>query len=267
MKTLLIIAIAFVLVYYAKQRKNYTSPVGQTWDLFTDMLSRPHLLVAGTTGSGKSVAINGLISTILYRLPFDRQGNAQMILIDPKLVEFSAYAKMPHTIAYAAGYNPDAWMTALNKALKIMDSRKTYMKSKKLKLYDKADLYIIIDEWASIYKNKQCGRAAYEAVLRLTSEGRAERVHVIMATQIPKANIIPTEIRENFDARLCLRTANAIQSRVIMDENGCENLPFPADAGYANGYYLKGGKSELYTIPFVQQTKLDELVSYWERQY
>ena len=91
------------------------------------------------------------------------------------------------------------------------------------------------------------------------AEGRAERVHVIMATQIPKATIIPTEVRENFDARLCLRTANAIQSRVIMENNGCETLP-----RYGNGFYCKPEGTQLVKIPYVKDNEIQVLLNWWD---
>ena len=238
---------------------NFTTPSGKMWNLFIDMLKQPHLLIAGCSGSGKSVAINGLISTLMYRFPFDQANGAQLVLIDPKRVELSAYYKLPHTIAYASGFNPSAWLAALNKTVKIMDDRYTYMERNRMKKYNKGDLYVIIDEWANVYKNG--GKDAYKAVLRLTSEGRAARVHLIMATQVPKATIIPTEIRENFDARLCLRTANSVQSRVIMDSKGCEDLP-----RYGMGYYIKPQEDKLYNIPYVQQEELDSLVEWWDEQ-
>ena len=226
------------------------------YNLFTDVLKQPHTLIAGCQGSGKSVVINGLISTLLYRLPVDRQRGAQLILIDPKRVELAAYKDMPHTLAHAAGFNPDAWLSALQRAVSIMDSRYAYMEKHGLKKYDRGDLYVVIDEWANVYKNG--GKDAYKAVLRLTSEGRAARVHLIMATQVPKATIIPTEIRENFDARICLRTANAVQSRVIMEESGCEDLP-----RYGNGYYVNPEGTTLYRIPYVTDDQIQALLDWW----
>ena len=242
---------------------NYETPSGKTYKLFENALSQSHLLIAGCQGSGKSVIINGLINTILYRFPYDRyscgEHGAQMILIDPKRVELSAYSHLPHTITHAAGFNPEAWLSALSKGIQIMDDRYSYMQKAGLKKYDKGDLYIIIDEWASIFKNG--GKECYKAVMRLVSEGRAARVHVIMATQVPKATIIPTEIRENFDARFCLRTANAIQSRVIMEDNGCENLP-----RYGQGYYITPEETTLYNIPYVQQSEINRNIAWWENQ-
>ncbi len=240
-------------------KKVWYNPDGTYYTLFKKAINEPHLLIAGATGSGKSVLINGIISTILYCFPMDCEGGAQLILIDPKRVELAAYAKLPHTLAHAAGFNPSAWLSALNQAVSIMDARYDDMERRHLKTYEKGDLYVIIDEWANVYKNG--GKEAYKAVLRLTSEGRAAKVHLIMATQIPKANIIPTEIRENFSARFCLRTANAIQSRVIMDENGCEDLP-----RYGQGFYLTPEGTTLYNIPYVKQEEIDRLINHWMMQ-
>ena len=173
--------------------------------------------------------------------------------------ELAAYSKLPHTLTHAAGFNPSAWLDALKQAVSIMDDRYTYMEQKGLKKYDKGDLYVVIDEWANVFKNG--GKDAYKMVLRLTSEGRAAKVHLIMATQVPKANIIPTEIRENFDSRICLRTANAIQSRVIMEDNGCESLP-----RYGQGFYVNPEGTELYNIPYVQQDELDRNIAWWADQ-
>lgn len=231
---------------------------GENYVLFEDMVSQPHLLVAGATGSGKSVAINGLMATILSRRPGNKRGEAQFVLIDPKRVELAAYAHLPHTITHAAGFFPDKWVAALNTAVAIMDRRYAQMERKRIKMFDGGDLYVIIDEWANVYKNG--GRDAYKAILRLTSEGRAARVHVIMATQIPKANIIPTEIRENFAARLCLRTNNSIQSRVIMEENGCESLP-----RYGQGYYVKPEGTDLWVIPYVKDGEIQRRIDFWGR--
>ena len=238
----------------------YTSPTGSVWGLFLDALKQPHLLIAGATGSGKSVLINGLINTLMYRLPFDKPDGAQMILIDPKRVELAQYRNLPHTLAHAAGYNPDAWISALSKAVKIMDERYTRMEAKGTRMYNGADLFVIIDEWASIYKS-EAGKQAYKMILRLTSEGRAARVHVVLATQVPKANIIPTEIRENMTARFALHTANSIQSRVIMDQNGCETLP-----RFGQGYYLKPEETRLYNIPYTPDEEIESNIEWWKNQ-
>lgn len=242
----------------------YTTPCGSTYDLFTDALKQPHVLIAGATGSGKSVLINGLISTLLHRFPFNRPDGAQMILIDPKRVELARYANLPHTLTHAAGHDPEAWKAALRYAVSVMDQRYTEMERRGELTYTGGDLYVIIDEWANVYKNG--GKECYTLTMRLTSEGRAARVHCIIATQVPKANVLPSEIRENCTARFCLRTANSIQSRVIMEQNGCEILPDPQEAGEAHGYYKKGLSCPLYRIPYVQPSEIAAIVRHWEAQ-
>lgn len=240
------------------------TPGGTTYNLFTEALKTPHLLIAGETGSGKSVLINGLIATIMHRLPFNQPGGANMILIDPKRVELADYKDLPHTLCHASGFDPSAWLNALNRAVAIMDNRYAIMEKNRQKMYEGSDLYVIIDEWANVYKNG--GRDCYKAVMRLTSEGRAARVHCIIATQVPKATVLPSEIRENCSARFCLRTANAIQSRVIMEQNGCELLPDPRTEGVAHGYYKNGSSRTKYIIPYVPQSELDALVEHWMSQ-
>lgn len=256
----IILFLVFILSPTPPRKYTFTSPKGQAYCLFADMLKQPHLLIAGATGSGKSVVINGLIDTLLHRLPFDKERGAQLILIDPKKVELSQYKFLPHTLAHAAGYDPDAWVSALQRAVSTMDSRYNAMAKQGLKMYGGSDLYVVIDEWASIYKSVK-GKECYRLLMRLTSEGRAARVHVILATRVPKANIIPTEIRENFDARLCLRTANAVQSRVIMEANGCEELP-----RYGQGYYVTPEDTTLYNIPYVKEEEIESNLAWWKDQ-
>ena len=240
----------------------FTTPSGSVYNLFVDALKQPHLLIAGVTGSGKSVIMNGLIDTLMYRLPFDQAGNAQLILIDPKRVELSAYKDLPHTIARAAGYNPPAWSAALKQAVSIMDYRYSRMENNRQKMYAGSDVYVFIDEWASINsKSNPLRKDCVSSLLRLVSEGRAARVHVILATQVPKANIIPTEIRENFSARFALRTANAVQSRVIMEASGCESLP-----RFGQGFYVKPEGTELYNIPFVKDEEIKINLAWWDDQ-
>ncbi len=264
MKLLIIVVLVIAAIRLSRngswRKRTYTTPAGKTWDLFTDAIRQNHLLIAGATGSGKSVLIHGLITTMLYRLPFDQPNGVQLILIDPKKVELSQYKDLPHTITHAAGYTPSAWIAALNQAVSIMDRRYIRMEKQKQRIYTGGDLYIIIDEWASIYKST-AGKQAYQLLMRLTSEGRAARVHVILATQVPKANIIPTEIRENFDCRFALRTANSVQSRVIMEQSGCESLP-----RFGQGFYITPEGTTLYDIPFVTEEEIRNILTWWNQQ-
>ena len=279
MKTVILFCIVFFVLRMvirkrsAGKKATYTTPGQKTWDPFTDILNQPHTLIAGSTGSGKSVAMNGIISTVLNRLPFDQARNdgpdgAQMVLIDPKRVELARYKTMPHVLEYASGQNPEAWLNALKTAVAIMDKRYNKMEKSGLLDYNGGDLYVFIDEWASINsKTNPLRSECVSQLLRLVSEGRAAKVHVIMATQVPKANIIPTEIRDNFIARLALMTETKLQSRVIIDTDGCECFPSPKLAGYAEGMYcLPGNQRTVYTIPYVKQEEINSLIAWWNNQ-
>lgn len=236
-------------------QRTYTTPDGEVYTLFRRMLEQPHILIAGTTGSGKSVVLNGLISTALYRSP-DSVG---FVLIDPKRVELADYAFLPHTIAHAGGFDPEKWLSALQTAVNIMDARYTDMERRGLRMYDGSDIYVIIDEWANVYMSG--GRDCFKAVLRLVSEGRAARVHLLLCTQIPNVKIIPSEVRENFPARVCLRTNTAVQSRVLMDKAGCEALP-----RFGYGYYVTPEGTDLYSLPMVSDEERRRLIDYWMKQ-
>ena len=246
----------------------YTTPEGTMKGLFLDILKQNHTLIAGATGSGKSVVINGLISTLLYRFPGSGAEQAQMILIDPKRVELAQYKNLPHTLYHAAGQNPEAWKTALEMACKIMDKRYTEMQRAGHRTYTGGDLYVFVDGWISIQSKYNIKRAeCISALLRLVSEGRPARVHVILVTQVPKASVIPTEIRDNFTARVALMTENKLQSRIIIDAPGCEEFPDPKKAGYALAWYcLPGNDRKLVKVPLIPDDELDRLVGWWEAQ-
>lgn len=233
----------------------WITPRGSYGRLYADILKQPHTLIAGATGSGKSVCINGIVHAALKRSPDD----VRFILIDPKRVELAAYADLPHTLAHAKGFAPEAWAQALQYAVDIMDARYNEMELKRKKMFPGADIYVVIDEWANVFKNG--GRECYRAIMRLTSEGRAARVHVIMATQVPKACVLPTEVRENMIARLCLRCNSAVESRVLMDARGCETLP-----RYGKGYYITPERSACYDLPMIPEGELDAIVAHWMLQ-
>ena len=229
-------------------------PCGQYFDLFADMAKQNHLLVAGATGSGKSVIVNGIITTLLYKAPWD----AQFILIDPKRVELSPYRALPHTIYYAS--EPNDMVYALQLALRICDNRFREMQKKGLRLYNGGDVYVIIDEWADLMTTNR--RVVAPIVQRLAQIGRASKVHVILCTQTPIAKVIPTEIKCNFDSRVGLRTRSAQDSRNILGYSGLEILP-----QYGQGIYMTPAGETLYKIPFVTEAEQKRLIDWWTRQF
>lgn len=229
----------------------YTTPEGEYSALYADMLKQPHLLVAGATGSGKSVVINGIIATALYNSP----AIAKFILIDPKRVELIDYKNLPHTMVYAS--EPDDMVNALKAAMDITEARYMAMQRKGVKKYTGSHLYVIIDELADLMTTN--AKEVTPLIQRLCQIGRAARVHVIAATQRPTTDIIGGKITCNIDARVGLHTRNAQDSRNILGENGCEKLP-----RYGQGYYMTPEQFQLYNIPMIPETEIARLIEYWK---
>ena len=226
----------------------HTTPAGSISRLFLDMLNQPHLLVAGTTGSGKSVVINGVIHAALYQSP----AAYRFILIDPKRVELIDYKRVPHTLLYTT--EPADMVHALQYALQLIDIRYQDMQRRRLKLYDGSKVLIIIDELADLLTSQR--RQTEPIIQRIAQIGRASKVMLIGATQhIPT---IPTSIRANFDARIGLRTRSAQDSRNIIGISGLERLP-----RYGLGYYQTPDEATLYKIPMVSDRERQNLIDYW----
>lgn len=235
----------------------YESPGGKYYTLYADMLKQPHLLIAGATGSGKSVVINALIHTALTKFPGEQADGVWFILIDPKRVELVQYANLPHTIKYAS--EPETILQALNYAMAYCENRYKAMQKARVKKYPGGDIYVIIDEFADLMTSQK--KAVMPLIQRIAQIGRAARVHIILATQTPIAKILPTEIKCNFDSRLALRTRSAQDSRNITGFNGCENLP-----RYGQGYYMTPEQEKIYALPMIDDAELAERVRWWARQ-
>ena len=228
----------------------YTTPSGQYYTLYKDMLSQMHLLIVGATGSGKSVVINGMLTTALY----DSPAEVEFILLDPKRVELVEYKHLPHTIAYAS--EPVEIIQALNTAMTIVDLRYNVMQRKALKKYPGGHVYVVIDELADLMTTNK--KQIQPLLQRLAQIGRAANMHIIAATQCPLSSVIPTAIKVNFDSRVGLRTRSAQDSRNILGTKGCEVLP-----QYGQGYYMTPAGIQLYNIPMYTEEVHAQLISYW----
>ena len=215
------------------------------------MLQQPHLLVAGATGSGKSVVINGIMYTALFKSP----AQVQFILIDPKRVELIDYKPLPHILRYAS--EPGEMVQALDYAMEITERRYKAMQARYIKNYDGGAVYIIIDELADLMTTAR--RQVQPVLQRLAQVGRAANVHIIAATQCPLASVIPTPIKVNFDSRVGLRTRSKQDSRNILGLPGCETLP-----RYGQGYYMTPAGLQLYNIPMYDPAEVQRLVDYWK---
>lgn len=228
----------------------YKTPAGQVYTLYKSMLDQPHLLIAGATGSGKSVCVNGIIYTALYNAPTQ----VQFILIDPKRVELVNYKNLPHTLKYAS--EPGDMVQALELAMQTTESRYKAMQKAGVKKYEGGQIYVIIDELADLMTTNK--KQVMPLIQRLCQVGRAAGVHVIACTQCPLSVVIPTPIKVNFDSRVGLRTRSKQDSRNILDCSGCEMLP-----RYGQGYYMTPEGLTLYNIPMIQESELKRIIDHW----
>lgn len=237
----------------------WTTPAGRVYNFHVDLLNQKHLMIAGASGSGKSVLLNGIIYNALYRAPGDAPGCVSFILIDPKRVELMQYRQLPHTIRYAS--EPDEMVDALRAAMDITESRYKVMQSQGVRLYNGGDIYVLIDEFADLMTT--CKKQVVPLVQRLAQIGRAARVHIILCTQCPLAKIIPTEIKVNFDSIVGLHTASAQHSRNIIGVAGCELLP-----KFGECYYQKPGADLVHYsgIPYFSDNVIIERVHWWLSQ-
>lgn len=236
----------------------WKSPKGQYYNIFNMLLNQPHTLVAGETGSGKSVFMDGLITTALYRHFTNAEGSAQFIFIDPKGTEFMAYENLPHTLFYA--YEKADFRNALNLAFGIMERRFRVCREKRLRLFPGSDVYVFIDEWAFVMNHM--GKACVKILQDLCQKGRAARIHVILATQHPSAKVIPSEVRNNFDSRVALGVQNADASRMIINRSGAEALHV-GQCIIKTPEYREGVDC---IAPYTPQEEINRLVAWWEDQ-
>jgi len=234
----------------------YRVPHGKVYKPFLRLAECPHLLIAGATGSGKSVALNGIIHSILLtQSPF----RAKFVLIDPKKVELVQYSRLPHTAKYASE-NPDI-IRALQWAVDETDRRFSSMQKHMEKEYHGPHLYVIIDELADLMVSVK--KETLPLLQRLAQIGRAARVHVIACSQNILAQTIPTVLKCNFATILGLRTCNAQQSRFLISATGCESLPDPKREGKGYGYLRDGADLEKMLIYRYPDTDVNSIITWW----
>lgn len=238
----------------------YTTPGGEFFTLYRDMLEAGHTLIAGAQGSGKSTVISGLIHTAILESPAD----VKMILIDPKKVDVVEYKDLPHVLRYATAAKQI--QEALEQAIDIMEERYDEMAERRLKEYDGAMLYVFIDEVADLMTDTRNKRTFTPLIQRLAQLGRAARITVIMATQCCLRTVIDTSIKCNFPSRLALRTATAQDSRNILDTKGAEQLPNPRTAGKAYGIWRNGADIDAYLLPRYDEAERERVIDHWSNR-
>ena len=263
-----------------------------------DLAKMPHLLVAGTTGSGKSVAINTMILSLLYRYTPEK---CRLIMIDPKMLELSVYDGIPHLLSPVVT-DPKKAVVALKWTVREMEER--YKKMSKIgvrnidgfnsrveqalakgevltrtvqtgfdrqtgeAMYETEEfdlqpmpyIVVIIDEMADLMM--VAGKDIEGAVQRLAQMARAAGIHVIMATQRPSVDVITGTIKANFPTRISFQVTSKIDSRTILGEQGAEQLLGMGDMLYMAG----GGRIQRVHGPFVSDTEVEEIVAYLKTQ-
>lgn len=230
--------------------KEWNTPGGTAPRLYLDILAQPHTLIAGTTGSGKSCVINGIIYTALYRSP----ASVRFILIDPKRRELCEYQTLPHTLIYT---HLRGAVNALEWTAEEVNRRYDRMTGKQSA---EADIYIIIDELSDLL-------LTYPEAVKLLSEiamiGRAANVHIIAGTQCPNRKTLSAEFAANCPARLGLRCRDPIESRQIIGCKAAISLPLH---GYA--YYVTPAlmSPQLVKLPYYTDNILSERVRWWTAQ-
>lgn len=234
-----------------------------------DLGSMPHLLVAGSTGSGKSVCLNVILLSLLYRLgPED----LKLILIDPKRVEFVTYNFLPHMLIPKAINESQQALNALDWAIKEMTRRYDLFAEKHVRnfkeynslksVYDCLDpklpyIVIVIDEVADLMMNNK--REMEEKIKRLTQLARAAGMHLILATQRPSVDVITGTIKSNLPSRIAFAVTNYMDSKTILDQGGADNLLGKGDMLYAP---QDAGEPTRIQCPFVDSNEVYAITEY-----
>jgi len=256
----------------------------------SELEKMPHLLIAGSTGSGKSVMLNTLIMSVLYKSTPDE---VRMILVDPKRVELGIYDGIPHLLTPVIT-EPKKAVNALRNGVLEMERRLKLLasygvrnidqfnkkiqqlKGKPLSLFPDSEteqtepvepekplpfILIVIDELADLMMLERAG--VEESVIRLAQMARAVGMHIVLATQRPSVDVITGLIKANFPARISFRVATRVDSRTVLDVMGAEHL-----LGKGDMLFLPPGSSRLVRVhgAFVTETEIAAVVDFWKRQ-
>jgi S-DNA-T family DNA segregation ATPase FtsK/SpoIIIE len=244
----------------------WTLPVGLGKDIsgravFFDLCEMPHLLVAGTTGSGKSVMLNGLLTSLLLTTD-PRQ--VKMVLIDPKRVELSQFARVPHLITPVVTDVKKA-ANALTWAVAEMERRYEVLEKigvRSVEGYnDRAEaqipyVVVVIDELADLMM--QAGAKVEDAIIRLAQKARAVGIHIVVATQRPSVDVITGMIKANVPSRIAFAVSSQVDSRVILDSPGAEALLGMGDMLYKP---VSAARPSRVQGAFISEAEVDRVVS------
>lgn len=238
--------------------------------LYFSLKKMPHMLIAGATGSGKSVCLNSIILTILFKAKPDQ---VKMVLIDPKRVEFTPYNDIPHLMAPVV-VDPKQASAALNYLVEEMEERYKLLSSavaRDIDSYNKKAqekglpplpyIVVIIDELADLML--VCSREVEDSIVRLAQMARAVGIHLIVATQRPSANIITGLIKSNITTRIAFSVGSQIDSRVILDTVGAEKLVGQGDMLFITQSLRQPTRLQ---APYVSEAEIEAVTSFVKSQ-
>jgi S-DNA-T family DNA segregation ATPase FtsK/SpoIIIE len=267
---------------FAKAKSRLTLAMGKDINgriVTADLASMPHVLIAGSTGSGKSVAINAMIMSLLFRTTPQQ---VRLILVDPKRVELGMYEGVPHLFTPIIT-EPKLAANALRNAVREMERRLKLLASRSVRnidqynklfesampsLFDDGEpeeplpyIVIIIDELADLMMLDRAN--VEESITRLAQMARAVGIHLILATQRPSVDVITGLIKANVPTRISFRLATKVDSRTILDTNGAEAL-----LGRGDMLFLPPGTSRLMRLhaPYVSEKETAAIVKFWKDQ-
>jgi S-DNA-T family DNA segregation ATPase FtsK/SpoIIIE len=267
---------------FAKAKSRLTLAMGKDINgriVTADLASMPHVLIAGSTGSGKSVAINAMIMSLLYRTT---PAQVRLILVDPKRVELGMYEGIPHLFTPIIT-EPKLAANALRNAVREMERRLKLLASRSVRNIDQYNklfegsmpslfddgqqeeplpyIVIIIDELADLMMLDRAN--VEESITRLAQMARAVGIHLVLATQRPSVDVITGLIKANVPTRISFRLATKVDSRTILDTNGAEAL-----LGRGDMLFLPPGTSRLMRLhaPYVSEKETAAVVQFWKEQ-
>ncbi len=236
----------------------------------TDLKKLPHLLIAGTTGSGKSVGINGMILSLLYKNSPDQ---LRLLMIDPKMLEFSTYNDIPHLLTPVIT-KPKQAIIALNNMVNEMERRYELMaeaRTKNIENYNEKIkkeggehlpyIVVIIDELADLMMTS--GKDVEHSIARLAQKSRACGIHLIVATQRPSVDVVTGLIKANLPSRISYRVGQRIDSKIILDQQGAESL-----LGRGDMLFTPPGSTGLVRLhaPWATEEEIENIVEFIKAQ-
>jgi S-DNA-T family DNA segregation ATPase FtsK/SpoIIIE len=236
----------------------------------TDLAKQPHILIAGTTGSGKSGCVNAILSSILLR---STPNDVRMVLIDPKQVELNYYEAIPHLLTPVVT-SPRLAANVLQNLIREMEHRYTLMKEVKARnlvemnrlrgrLGEPALPYIlcVIDELADLMM--VAPHEVEDSIIRLAQKARAVGIHLVLATQRPSADVITGLIKANVPARIAFSVSSQVDSRVILDQNGAESLLGQGDMLFRP---VEESRPKRVQGAFISEEEIEKLTQHWKLQ-